>query len=385
MVGIKASTNMESRYLFPISPQRILILFCSLLLMLLAGCEKEDPVPYIYAPPPQLGDGWNVSTLEEVGIQTSKIEEITKNIIREGYKGIHSLLIVRDGSLVFEEHFKGYDRNDLQEIFSITKSISASLVGIAIEQDLIRGTEESVLSYFPEYKIDHPNAQQLQIGHILSLTTGIGWDEKTYLYTDPRNSEYQMFQTEDWFRFVLQLPYSHQPGETYNYNTGAVHLLSAIIKKSTGQYADEFAETYLFKPLGITESHWNTDRQGYPCTGATHGGLRMKARDIAKYGQLYLDDGRWKNNQIIPEEWIRRSLEPKVDADEDLDHGFLWRIGTYNIESDQVEYFLSTGSGGQTLILIPAFDMVILFLCWDNVDEGDTLIPTILILDAIIQ
>ncbi|MCD4732140.1 MAG: beta-lactamase family protein [Bacteroidales bacterium] len=351
-------------------------------------CEKEESNNsnhYNYKIPELINDGWEVSSLTDEGMNTSVIEEIAENVINDQYKGIHSMQIVRNGFLVFEEYFKGYDRDDLQHIFSITKSVSSSLIGIAIDEGFLQSIEDPVLSFFPQYNITDSIKQKLRLKHILTLTTGFDWDEKTYPYDDSRNSEYQMFQTDDWMEFVLQRPLSHNPGEVYNYNTGSVHLLSSVIKESTGLYANEFAEQYLFQPLGITDYFWNTDNQGFPCTGATHGGLKLKARDVAKYGFLYLNNGKWNNIQVIPEYWIEESVIPRIDIDQAEQFGYLWRIGHFDIDGNIVDYYLSVGSGGQTLIIVPDLDLIIVFLCWNNSNDADILIPTVLILNSIIN
>ncbi len=372
-------------YLFRIHIITVVVLF---LLISINSCKEEESIAsnhYKYQLPEQKNDGWNVSSLSEVGMDVSVIEEIAENIINDQYKGIHSLLIIKDEFLVFEEYFKGYNSEDLQHIFSITKSVSSSLIGIAIDKEFLQGVEDSVLSFFPQYNITDSIKQNLLLKHILTLTTGFDWDEKTYPYTDPRNSEYQMFQTDDWMEFVLQRPLSHNPGEIYNYNTGSVHLLSAVIKESTSLFADEFAEQYLFQPLGVTDYFWNTDNQGFPNTGATHGGLKMKARDVAKYGCLYMNKGKWNNIQVISENWIEESVKPRINIDQTQQFGYLWRLGNFDIDGDKVNYFLSVGSGGQTLIIVPDLDLMIVFLCWNNSNDADIQIPMVLILNSILN
>ncbi len=366
-------------------------LFIFLILLLFSisnGCKKEEVKSgnhYTYQIPEQKEDDWEISSLSEAGMDVSAIEEIAENIINDRYKGIHSLLIVRNGLLIFEEYFKGYGGDDLQHIFSITKSVSSSLIGIAIDKGFLQGVDDSLLAFFPQYKIADPVKQKLQLEHILTLTTGFEWDEKTYPYTDPQNSEYQMVQSNDWMEFVLQRPLSHHPGEIYNYNTGSVHLLSSVFKESTGLYANEFAEQYLFEPLGITYYFWNTDNRGFPCTGATHGGLKMKARDLAKYGYLFLNEGMWKDIQVISTYWIEESVIPRVAIDQTEQLGYLWRIGDYDIKGNKVTYYLSVGFGGQTLIVFPDLDLMIVFLCWNNATDADILLPMVLILNSILD
>lgn len=366
----------------------IIIIIISFFSIFFNSCEKKESNrsnPYNYQLPEQENDGWEVSSLSEVGMDASAIEEIAENILIDQFKGIHSMLIIRNGFLVFEEYFKNYNGDDLQHIFSITKSVTSSLTGIAIENGFFQGVEDSVLTFFPQYNIDNLDKQKLKLKHILTLTTGFEWDEKTYPYTDPRNSEYQMVQTDDWMEFVLQRPLSHNPGEIYNYNTGAVHLFSAIFKESTGLFADEFAEQFLFEPLDITEYFWNSDNQGFPCTGATLGGLKMKARDVAKFGYLYLNDGKWNNIQVIPKYWIEESVIPRINIDQNFQYGYLWRIGHYEINGNNIDYFLAAGFGGQTLFIVPELDLMIVFLCWNNPKDADIQIPIIIILNSILN
>ena len=364
---------------------KIIHLLVFVLLFLLQACNKNDTpsnIEYSYQIPEKTNDGWEVASLSAVGIDVSVIEDVTENILNDQYKGIHSMLIVKDGFLVFEEYFKGYSSDDLQNIFSITKSVSSTLTGIAVDKGFLQGVEDSLLSFFPQYNITDSIKQKLQLKHILTLTTGFEWDEKTYPYTDPKNSEYQMFQTDDWMKFVLQRPLSHNPGETFNYNTGSVHLLSSVFKKSTGLFANEFAEQYLFEPLGITNYFWNTDNQGFPCTGATHGGLMMRIRDVAKYGFLYLNDGKWNNIQVIPEEWVEESTQKHIDIDDERGFGYLWWIGSFTMNGKEIPHFFAAGFGGQTIHIVPELDLMIVFTCWNNAQDADIFLPMLMIYSA---
>ena len=367
---------------------KILFAISSFTLIFLNSCKKEELKPsnhYIYQKPELKNDGWEVSSLSDVGMDISAIEEIAENVKNGRYKGIHSMLIVKNGFLVFEEYFQNYQDDDLQHIMSITKSISSTLIGIAIDRGFISGVVDSVLTYFPQYTITDPEKKQIKLEHILTLTTGLEWDEKTYPYSDPRNTEYQMVQEEDWMEFVLQRPLRDNPGEVYNYNTGAVHLLSAVIKESSDLFANEFAEQYLFEPLGISEYHWNTDNKGYPCTGATLGGLKMRARDIAKYGFLFLNEGKWHSIQVIPEYWIEESIKPRIMIGQNMQHGYLWRLGQFDVYGKTVDHFYTTGFGGQTLFISPDLDLMIVFLCWENPQDADVQIPILLIHKSILN
>jgi len=231
--------------------QIISIICLSLLLVSCTDDINSAPDLYTYQMPEQLDDGWIVSSLQDEGMDTEIIEEVTSRIIDKQFRGIHSLLIVKNGSLVHEAYFEGYQRNNLQTIFSITKSVSSALIGIALDQGIIHSLDDTVLSFFPQYNIQDADKQKIKLRHILTLTSGLAWDEKSYPYSDSRNTETQMVATNDWMKFVLERPVQSVPGTEWVYNTGSVHLLSGIIKRASGVFADTYAEETLFQPLGI--------------------------------------------------------------------------------------------------------------------------------------
>ncbi len=342
------------------------LVLCFLLLMY--SCKKEDskePLPdYTYQMPEQTDDGWDVASLSSVGMDIGAIEQVTSMIMGEQFHGIHSLLIVKDGKLVHEAYFQDYQRSSLHTVFSITKSVSSALVGIAIEEGLINNVEDTVLSFFPQYSIQDPAKQKIKLHHILTLTSGIAWDEKTYPYSDPRNTETEMVATDDWMRFVLEQPVQSEPGTEWIYNTGSVHLLSGIIWQASGMYADVFTEQVLFQPLGIQDYKWNKDPKGHPCTGGTLQGLCLQSRDVAKFGYLFLNRGRWKDRQVVPETWVEISTRKHFDIDADRGFGYLWWTGSHTVKGKVIPYFFAAGYGGQTIHIAPELDLMMVFTCW---------------------
>ena len=342
----------------------------------------------IYSHPEKNDKGWEISSLSSEGIDEKKIASLTEQIRTGKFKGIHSFLIVKNGKLVHEAYFKGYNQDSLQEIFSITKSVSSTLIGIAVDKGFIENVEHSVIDLLPQYKqeIKNPNISKIKLEHILTLSTGLEWDERSYSYSDPRNTETQMVDTSDWMKFVLTRPQQHEPGTVYNYNTGSVHLLSAIIKNASDLYADEFAEKYLFEPLGITVYHWNKDKKGYPCTGATHGGLRLRARDLVKFGQLILRDGNWKGRQIVSQDWINKATAKQMEIANNINSmGYLWWPGSYTFKEKKISYIASFGYGGQTLYIVPDLDLVFIFLCWTSEQDADVGFPAIMTIQAAVN
>lgn len=368
-----------------VKSKTVLILF---FILVFIGCKKQptEQSGYSYTVPEKLDDGWEVTSLDEVNINKEIIQDVTGDIKENKFKGIYGLLIVKENFLVFEEYFNGYSVNSLHEIFSITKSVTSSLIGISIDKGFINNVDDRLLSYMPQYvdDISDETMNEITLAHILTLTSGIEWDEETYSYSDPRNSETQMFNTFDWMKFVISRPVTHTPGTVYEYNTGSVHLLSAVIKNAVDSYADKFAEDYLFGPLGITTYDWNKDFMNYPCTGATHGGLRMKLRDLAKFGQLFLEKGNRNGNQIISQEWVIEStVKHNEIPDRQNDIGYLWWLGQYSINGKTVEYIVSYGYGGQTMYLVPEKDLIIIITCSAEGDESDIYIPVMMVFEAV--
>jgi CubicO group peptidase (beta-lactamase class C family) len=337
---------------------------------------------YEYRVPEQIDDGWEVSSLDAVGMDTEMITSLTNQIINGQFKGIHSMIVVKNGILVHEVYFGGYTRSSLQTMYSITKSVSSALIGIAIDQGFIQGVDEQVLSFFPEYEIVELEEQVINLEHLLTLTSGLEWDETSYPYSDPRNSEYQMVASDDWIRYVLERPMKDEPGTRFVYNTGSVHLISGIIRNTSGMFTNVFAEKYLFQHLSISEYEWNTDPQGHPCTGGTNQGLRLKARDVAKFGYLFMHEGKWKDKQLVPETWIQESTQKHVDLDNGRGLGYLWWTGAFIFGGRRIDHFYATGYGGQSLHIVPELDLMIVLLCWDQAQDADIFGPMFMIYEA---
>lgn len=353
---------------------------------LMFSCERNNEITlpeYSYQMPEQLDDGWAVSSLQMEGLDTEIIEKLTRQIMAKEFQGIHSLLIVKNGKLVHESYFEDFTRSSLQTTYSITKSISSALIGIAIDSGMIQSVNDTVISFFPEYSIQDPIKKNIRLSHLLTLTSGLEWDEKSYPYSDPRNTETKMVGEEDWMKFVLDQPMRTTPGIEWVYNTGSVHLLSGIIKHASGMYADVFAEQFLFKPLGIQNYEWNRDPQGFPCTGGTQQGLRLTSRDVAKFGYVFLNDGKWDKLEVISKAWVEESTRIHMDVRSEGGFGYLWWTGVHTVNGETVPHYFAAGYGGQTIHIAPELDLMIVFTCWDEAQDADIFLPIVMIYSAI--
>ncbi len=336
------------------------VLFLSLNII---SCRDNSSDDFV-SPPKQITDGWPVSFLAKQGIDEIIIEDLHNKIADNYYSNVHSVLIIRNGYLVFEEYYNGYDIDDLHRLYSITKSVSSGLIGIAIEKNIIGNALDSIPEYLSEYvNIDWSNQKdEITIADLLTMRSGIDWEELAIPYPDPQNSHRQMTSSNDWLQFVLQRPMAYPPGEYFEYNTGTSNLLAKIIANSSGIEADSFAVAFLLSKLDISDFSWFRDPQGNPCTGGTAGGLHLKPRDLAKIGYVYLNSGIWNDTQVIPPDWISESTTKHVAFAGNQGYGYQWWHRQYNISGSAIETVYALGYGGQYMFVIEQLDMIVVYL-----------------------
>jgi CubicO group peptidase (beta-lactamase class C family) len=272
------------------------------------------------------------------------LKDLLASIKRDG-PDLDSLLVIRHGNIVSETYYHGYKRGKVHHIFSCTKSFIATLVGIAIDQGIIKDTSLTATDFDPDYAKDYLSADKRQISleHMLTMKTGLGWNETDSTFD-------ALYRSDDWLTFMYDLPMVAQPGKEFNYCSGCTHLLSAAIRSASGMNTQEFAEQALFTPLGITDYTWETDPAGTSIGGW---GLNLTPRDMAKLGYLYLHAGEWDGEQVVSSAWIDRATQKLVEGEGDLGYGYLWwiypRFGAY----------AALGRDGQTIFVVPEEDLIV--------------------------
>lgn len=304
---------------------------------------------------------WRTSTPEAQGMDSGMLIKMLDDIRIKGSE-IHSILIIRHGYLVEEVYFHPFHRDFRHHLYSTTKSFTSSLIAIAMREGLIKSLDQKVLDFFPEsqaYTID-PRKKELTIRHLLTMTGGL---EEENL-SDLNNSVYEISFSTDWLRFALELPLVSKAGQYFSYNSINSHILSAIIQKVSGMKSSEFAEKYLFGPIGITNYGWSTDSQMINVGGW---GLSLTPSDMARLGYLYLKQGKWNNRQIIPVDY----LEKATSAQESFTN--LWNSTYgygYQFWIDSFGGYSTRGRHGQYIITMPEQDMVVVFTggLWDTWD-----------------
>ncbi len=307
--------------------------------------EKE----YSYSKPENLHDSLPTSTLKEMKIDGNLLGEMVDKIKNGEFGKVNSVLILRKGNLVFEEYFDGFYINDLHVLMSATKSISSILVGIAVDKGLIKSVNQKLLNFYPEYrnKVDH-TWNDVTLQHILTMTSGL----------DISGNNYENYWTrkDDIIKSTFEQKFKFLPGEKFAYLSPPVDLLAGVLIQTTGESVQKFAEKNLFKPLRITSYKWqNFKKNNYPLMD---GSLFLKPRDMAKIGQMILDEGKWNNKQIVSRKWIEESTSPKINVDKITDYGYLWWRGKSQ-SSPGLNAVFANGLGGQHIIIVPGLSLVI--------------------------
>ncbi|MGH9838932.1 MAG: serine hydrolase domain-containing protein, partial [Blastocatellia bacterium] len=304
---------------------------------------------------------WKTSTAAAEGIDPRGLAE-AERVILEKKPEVRSLLLIRNGRLVYEKYFRGASAAQAFNVKSVTKSFTSALAGIALRERLLHSPEQKVSELLPEYFTVQTDARKRQITlrHLLTMTAGFEWTEN-----GPVTGEW--IRSADHAKFALDLPLVADPGKGHSYNTALSHLLSVIIARQSNVSLLEFARKHLFGPLGIRTQRWDTDQQGY-CEGGSE--LYLTARDMARFGFLYLNAGQWDGKQIVPVEWVWESLRPHAAKDPlQADYGYQWWIG----QDDELPAFSAFGYGGQVIHIIPKLDLIVVMTSTTN-DPGNNVV-----------
>ena len=328
------------------------------------GADGQPERTFAYHPPPDLDDGWTVDRLDANGIDITAVEALVEAVLREEHGHLEAMLVARNGRLLLEEYFYGFSADRLHSLQSITKSVTSLLVGIALERGDITSLEQPFYEFFPEYRSKRWIEQQypITLWHALTMSAAIDWNESVP-YSNPENSNTAMNATGDWLGYVLDREQAGTPGDLSSYTSGLSILLGGVIRNATGSYVDEFAEQTLFGDLGVSHYNWLSAPDGTRHTG---GGLSITARDLAKVGQLVLNGGSWRGQQVVSADWIAESTARHLPlaadpADSSQGYGFQWWHLTLDGTRGPVPVVAGLGYGGQYLLIMPTLDMVVVF------------------------
>ena len=325
--------------------------------------------------PAQGSDDWETGTLETASLAVEPIVALLEAICSDTFGGIHSVLLVHRGRLVFEAYFPGYAWSFQAEEFrgartefgpdtrdnmqSVSKSVTGLLVGIARDRGHMPDLNASVFSFFPDYgRFAEGAKSDITLQSLLLMASGLRWNEQDVFYSHPTNDILQLHLAEDPIAYVLGKDLSHPPMTEWYYNGGGAVLAGEIVGRTSGQRLDEFAQQHLFSPLGITGAEWSHLRSGVV---DAPGGLNLRPRDMAKLGQLVLNGGTWRGRRIVSEDWIDAMTSRQVQFNATDGYGYYWWPKTYVTESDSIPSVRADGWGGQRIMVFPTLDLVAVF------------------------
>ena len=313
-----------------------------------------------------MSDGWESATLESAGVSSSILHQM-ENVISAGeFKKITSIVLARNGKLVYENYFEG-SGSSLRNTRSATKTVASILVGLAIDKGLLQSVRALVLSFFQDkqpVKNPDPRKDKITIEDLLTMSSLLECDDSNQF---SRGNEERMYVMEDWVKFTLDLPIKGFPGWTsrpenspygrsFSYCTAGAVTIGGILERATKMPLDQFAKKYLFDPLMISQAEWQYTPLG---SASTAGGLGLRSRDLLKLGQIYLNMGTWKDNRIVSEDWVKTSTRPHVQVDEQTEYGYFWWLKKYGASNEKVSAYCMLGNGGNKVCVFPSLDMVV--------------------------
>ena len=320
-------------------------------LLLLVAC-RDTVAPEPPGPPNiDLSLPWTTASVEEVGGSSDMVAEGLEQA--ETNDRLLSLLVVKNGLLVVEEYFGDAGRADLHDVRSVTKSVVSALAGIVIERGDIAGLEDTIGGYLDSLVSDlEPQKAAIRVEHLLTMTSGLEWNESGGFgdYT-------RWIRSGDHLGYLLDKPLVAEPGERFNYNSAAVHLLGVVLEQATGTNLPGLADELLFGRIGVSRSRWEPLGDGFHNGGA---GLDLRPRDLARLGQLYLQRGSTAGRRIVPAAWVDLSTAERFDwrfasgALRGITYGMLWWV----VPEAREPFYFAWGFGGQYVVVVPELYLV---------------------------
>jgi len=337
----------------------LLITGVIMVLSILAGCGPSTEVLEAVNYTPLPGDDWEVSTPAEQGLDPMLVAEMYYNAAE--LETIYSLLVIKNGHLIAEKYFNEGSVEQKDRLQSATKSYTSALVGIALEQGYLSSVDQKMLDFFPEVanQITDPRKQQITIRHLLQMRAGYPWEETDPVFWDGLLSGH-------YPPLIEEFPLIADPGTEFHYSNLTSNWLGIILARACGTNLKSYAEEHLFSAIDVEAGEWGTDAEGHN-NGC--GDLHFTTRDTARFGLLYLNDGEYEGNQIVPANWVHDSLQrysEDINATggfpanwglsfSDIGYGYQW----WSAKAGDHHFDFAWGHGGQLIILLDEFDMVV--------------------------
>lgn len=338
-------------------------------LMMLWNCAPDDPFKTNSGFEPEaLNDGWDIASPDYVGISLSILEQINDELISEDqYFNAKSLLIIKDGYLVFESYVRDKDdRDHYGHVQSVTKSINSLVTGIMFSEGYLDSLDQLVYDLIPDVFPDNDEKREITLRHLLTMKSGIDFDN------DEFSMEIYIGKPDNPIEYILDKPVYAQPGEEFYYRDCDPHILSYTIGHLTGRTLEDWAFERIFTPLGIHDYYWGSDQAG---TSMGAHGLHLIPRDLAKIGLLVLNNGQWDGAQVVDSTWISNSTRFQTDMGTWGDENG-WDYGHYWWLIREWDAIAAWGHGGNFILIKPDQDLVIVMTALP--DTNDDLVGTTL-------
>ncbi len=333
----------------------------AIILLALTGAASEA-----VAGTPQ-EEGWKTATPAEAGLSPVLLDRLKAEIEAGDIARIRGVAVARRGALVWEGYFNGADADEKTNVRSASKSVLSSLVGIAIEEGALSGVDAKILDLAPKFrKLQNPDPRKraTTVEDLLTMSSLAECDDNNSF---SRGNEERMYLLEDWAQFYFDLPvkgfapWTDKPeeakyGRAWSYCTAGTVALGAVLEEVVGERLDRYAAARLFGPLGVTDIDWQLTPAGRAMTG---GGVSWRARDGAKFGQLYLDGGVWNGARILPEGWAEATFERRAETDFGSEYGYLWWIEEMTTPTGPVAVWSASGNGGNKVYVVPDRALVV--------------------------
>ncbi|MEP2935843.1 MAG: serine hydrolase [Gilvibacter sp.] len=330
---------------------------CLLLLLLISIQASLAQNTYNYTPPASLSDNWHTKDLRLLTKDTTLLYKLFTQL-PDGDHELRSTLVVKNGVLLLEEYFKEGAVNKQQDLRSATKSVRSLLIGIAIDKGYIESLDDPIQKYLgnlkPEKNIDTLK-EQITIRHLLTMSAGWDCNDRD---AKSEGQEDRIYRKKDWLQYALDLPMINEPGAVTNYCSIGTVLLMQVLSSATNMPVDFFAAQYLFEPLGISNYSWGHTSKKEVIPAAKR--LYMTPRDMAKIGQLVLEEGRWNKQQIVSKSWIEIATKQHTQID-GSGYGFLWWMTQFPNKTSPLLGFAASGNGGQYIVIFPSEKLIFVF------------------------
>ncbi|MFL5296728.1 MAG: serine hydrolase domain-containing protein [Phenylobacterium sp.] len=337
--------------------------------------------PYVYAPPPQLDDGWPVARASSVGIDEAALARIVQaQAVSDPAAArpslMHAILVAHRGKLVLEEYFFGYDRARPHDTRSAAKTFGSVMLGAAMLKDPALGPDSRIyelMAGLGPFANPDPRKAQITLAHLMTHTSGLACDDNDD--ASPGNEATMQTQTgqPNWWKYTLDLPMAHDPGSRYAYCSANSNLVGGAIATRLGVWLPDYFDQMVARALQFGRWYWNLTPTG---DGYSGGGAYLLPRDLLKVGQAFLDGGLWHGRRIVSADWVKVSTAPHEAVSpvttglspDDFGNfyalasdGYAWHLGEFKVGDRVYKDYEATGNGGQLLIVVPDADLVVAF------------------------